>query len=143
MSIIGFKFSLLVSAAYVEKADNNGELKGGFKFIDTKTNKNGGGYFMLSATSGASAAIKSLEAKIGAVDAQRAGRGAMQNRLESSIRNQSNVSFNQADARSRIRDADFAKESSNLTQQNIIQQATTSMLMQTNIRNQLALSMFG
>ena len=38
-----------------------------------------------------------------------------QNRLESSIRNQSNVSVNQADARSRIRDADFAEESAALT----------------------------
>ena len=46
-------------------------------------------------------------------------------------------------ARSRIRDADFAEESANLSQQSIIQQAATSMLMQANTRPQLALSMLG
>ena len=53
----------------------------------------------------------------------------IQNRLESSIRNQSNVAANEADARSRIRDADFAEESANLSQQSIIQQAAASMLL--------------
>ena len=65
------------------------------------------------------------------------------NRLESSIRNQANVSANQSDARSRIRDADFAEESANLSQQSIIQQAATSMLMQANTRPQLGLSLLG
>ncbi len=65
------------------------------------------------------------------------------NRLESSIRNQANVSANQADARSRIRDADFAEESANLSQQSIIQQAAASMLMQANTRPQLGLSLLG
>lgn len=51
---------------------------------------------------------------IGAVDAQRANLGAMQNRLESSIRNQPNDSENKEDARSLIRDADFTEESANL-----------------------------
>ena len=73
----------------------------------------------------------------------RAGLGAIQNRLESSIRNQSNVAANEADARSRIRDADFAEESANLSQQSIIQQAAASMLMQANTRPQLGLSLLG
>ena len=70
-------------------------------------------------------------------------RAMMQNRLESSIRNQSNVAANEADARSRIRDADFAEESANLSQQSIIQQAAASMLMQANTRPQLGLSLLG
>ena len=69
--------------------------------------------------------------------------GAIQNRLESSIRNQSNIATNESDARSRIRDADFAEESANLSQQSIIQQAAASMLMQANTRPQLALSLLG
>ena len=77
-------------------------------------------------------AIKLMDDMIAQADSARAGLGAMQNRLESSIRNQSNVAANEADARSRIRDADFAQESANLTQQNIIQQAAASMLMQAN-----------
>ena len=85
--------------------------------------------------------IKVMDFMIADVDSTRANLGAMQNRLESSIRNQSNTSANEADARSRIRDADFAEESANLSQQSIIQQAATSMLMQANTRPQLGLSL--
>ena len=97
----------------------------------------------LDTASSAKAAIDLMDAMIARVDSQRSGLGAIQNRLESSIRNQSNVAANQADARSRIRDADFAEESAALSQQSIIQQAATSMLMQANSRPQLALSMLG
>ena len=87
--------------------------------------------------------IQAMDRMIGVVDGERAKLGAMMNRLESSIRNQSNVAANEADARSRIRDADFAEESANLTQQSIIQQAASSMLMQANTRPQLGLSLLG
>ena len=97
----------------------------------------------LSTASGAKDTIALMDAMIAQVDGQRSDLGAIQNRLESSIRNQSNVAANQADARSRIRDADFAEESAALSQQSIIQQAATSMLMQANSRPQLALSMLG
>ncbi len=83
--------------------------------------------------------IALMDTAIGKVDGMRADLGAIQNRLESSIRNQSNVAANEADARSRIRDADFAEESANLSQQSIIQQAAASMLMQANTRPQLGL----
>ena len=96
-----------------------------------------------STASAAQAMIESMDKIIAAVDSQRAGLGAIQNRLESSIRNQSNVAANEADARSRIRDADFAEESANLSQQSIIQQAAASMLMQANTRPQLGLSLLG
>ena len=87
--------------------------------------------------------IDLMDQAIAKVDGMRAGLGALQNRLESSIRNQSNVAANEADARSRIRDADFAEESANLSQQSIIQQAAASMLMQANTRPQLGLSLLG
>ncbi len=87
--------------------------------------------------------IDYMDQMIGYVDGERANLGALQNRLESSIRNQSNVAANEADARSRIRDADFAEESANLSQQTIIQQAAASMLMQANTRPQLGLSLLG
>ena len=96
-----------------------------------------------SAAGSADQVIGMMDKMIAQVDSQRANLGAMQNRLESSIRNQSNVAANEADARSRIRDADFAQESANLTQQNIIQQAASSMLMQANTRPQLGLSLIG
>ena len=84
-----------------------------------------------------------MDAMISKVDSQRSCLGAIQNHLESSIRNQSNVAANQSDARSRIRDAGIREESAALSQQSIIQQAATSMLMQANSRPQLALSMLG
>ena len=87
--------------------------------------------------------LSKIDALIGKYAGERANLGALQNRLESSIRNQANVSANQADARSRIRDADFAEESANLTQQSIIQQAAASMLMQANTRPQLGLALLG
>ena len=87
--------------------------------------------------------IELMDSMISTVDGMRADLGAIQNRLESSIRNQSNVAANEADARSRIRDADFAEESANLSQQSIIQQAAASMLMQANTRPQLGLSLLG
>ena len=101
------------------------------------------GKITLNTVAGAKEVISLMDTLISKVDGQRSGLGAIQNRLESSIRNQSNVAANQSDARSRIRDADFAEESANLSQQSIIQQAATSMLMQANSRPQLALSMLG
>lgn len=78
-----------------------------------------------------------------AVDSKRAELGAVQNRLDSTVRNQSNISENVSAARSRIRDADFATETANMTKQNILQQAASSILAQANQRPQSALSLLG
>ncbi len=91
-----------------------------------------GAEFKVSKQSTAAAAITTADEFIAAIDKQRAHLGAMQNRMESSIRNQSNVSMNVSDARARIRDTDFAEESAKLSQQTIIQQAASSMLTQAN-----------
>lgn len=103
----------------------------------------GGAFADITTADQASQAIEDFDVLIAYVDAQRADLGAIQNRLESSIRNQSNIATNESDARARIRDADFAEESANLAQQTIIQQAAASMLMQANTRPQLALSLLG
>ena len=102
-----------------------------------------GAVFAVSLQSFAQKAIDTVDKFIAAIDTQRAHLGAMQNRMESSIRNQSNVSMNVSDARARIRDTDFAEESAKLSQQTIIQQAASSMLTQANSRPQLALSLLG
>ena len=110
----------------------------------TKENNNNGIVTVNFSVAGApEEIIEYMDKMIGYVDGKRADLGAIQNRLESSIRNQSNVAANEADARSRIRDADFAEESANLSQQSIIQQAAASMLMQANTRPQLGLSLLG
>ena len=99
--------------------------------------------FDISTAEGAQAVLGNIDKFISAVDSKRAELGAVQNRLESTIRNQSNVSENVSDARSRIRDTDFATETANMTQQSIIQQASQSILSQANQRPQLALSLLG
>ena len=97
----------------------------------------------VSTVSTANATLANIDAFIQKVDSKRSELGALQNRMESSIRNQANVSENQADARSRIRDTDFASETAALTQNNIIQQASQSVLAQANQRPTIALSLLG
>ena len=134
MKVYSFLFSKIANAANITAAGYYSKGTGDTLNI---------GRILMNSQGKANDAIEGIDALIKVVDMQRADLGAIQNRLESSIRNQSNVSANSADARSRIRDADFAEESANLSQQSIIQQAATSMLMQANTRPQLALSMLG
>ncbi len=89
----------------------------------------------------ASVAIANIDKAIEQVDTVRGGLGAVQNRFESTIANLSNVSENLSAARSRILDADIAQETSNMTKQNILQQAGVSVLAQANQAPQLALSL--
>ena len=99
--------------------------------------------FNIATAEDAQKVLENIDGFISTVDSKRAELGAVQNRLESTIRNQSNVSENVSDARSRIRDTDFATETANMTQQSIIQQASQSILRQANQRPQMALSLLG
>ncbi|HAR79283.1 MAG TPA: flagellin [Succinivibrionaceae bacterium] len=99
--------------------------------------------FTVSTQEGAEVVLGNIDKLINYVDGKRADLGALENRLESTITNQSNIAQNESDARSRIRDTDYAEEAANLSQQNIIQQAATSMLTQANSRPQIALSLLG
>ena len=99
--------------------------------------------FDVSSDTAAQTTLANIDAFIAEVDSKRAEFGAVQNRLESTIRNQSNVAENVSAARSRIRDTDFASETAAMTQQNIIQQASQSILSQANQRPQVALSLLG
>lgn len=91
----------------------------------------------------ASAALTSITAAISTIGAQRADLGALQNRFQSTIRNLSNISENVAGARSRIKDTDFATETAELTRNQIIQQASLTVLSQANQRPQSALQLLG
>ncbi|MFB2855426.1 flagellin A [Aeromonas allosaccharophila] len=95
----------------------------------------------IKTASAAQLAMANLDFMIKVVDSKRAELGAVQNRFDSTIRNQANVSENVSAARSRIRDADFATETANLTKQNILQQAASTILGQANQRPQSALSL--
>ncbi|MCF2948143.1 flagellin FliC [Paraglaciecola aquimarina] len=92
---------------------------------------------------GASAALTAVTNAISTIGSARADLGALQNRFQSTIRNLTNISENVAGARSRIRDTDFASETAELTRNQIVQQASLSVLSQANQRPQSALSLLG
>ncbi len=89
----------------------------------------------------AQAAIAALDNSLKAVNDVRADLGAKQNRFSSTIRNLANVSENVSASRSRIMDADFAAESASLARNQVLQQASSSMLAQANQQPQIALSL--
>ncbi|WP_386080162.1 flagellin [Vreelandella sp. F11] len=109
--------------------------------------------FELTGTSGGGAATQAhtdFQALVDAVDTatetldtNRATLGATLNRFDSVIDNLATTSTNLSEARSRIEDADYAVEVSNMTRANILQQAGTSMLAQANQTPQSVLSLLG
>ncbi|ATC95538.1 flagellin [Pseudoalteromonas tunicata] len=92
---------------------------------------------------GAQKAIEVIDGALSYIDTQRANMGAVQNRLSTTVSNLSNVVENASASRSRIRDTDFATETAELTKNQILQQAGTSILAQANQLPQTALSLLG
>ena len=99
------------------------------------------GTIKISTTASAAAALEVLDTAVGGIDEQRAIYGAVMNRLQYTIDNLRNVSMNQMHSRSRIQDADYAKETSELARTQIIQQAATAMLSQANTLQQTVLQL--
>ena len=97
--------------------------------------------FSVSTESAAQSTIGIVDKFIETIDKKRAELGAVQNRLESAISNQENVAENLYDARSRIRDADYATETAEMTRQSILQQVSTSILVNANQKNEIVLSL--
>ena len=77
-------------------------------------------------------AITAIDAAIAAIGDTRASLGASQNRLTSTISNLQNIVENTTAAQGRVQDTDFAAETANLTKQQTLQQASTSVLAQAN-----------
>lgn len=107
------------------------------------TNANGDNLYRWSVSNGDAAqkTLANIDAFITAVDAKRTELGSVMNRMESTIRNYSNTSDEQSDSRSRVRDTDFASETAALTQNNILQQASQSILSQANQQPAFAVSL--
>lgn len=91
-------------------------------------------------TDDAAGSLNRLDAAILSIDSARTELGAWQNVLGMTIRNLTNISENVSASRSRIRDTDYARETTELTRTQIIQQSSTSVLAQANQRPQAALS---
>ena len=97
----------------------------------------------VSTQANAQAVLAGMDSLIAVVDKKRAELGAVQNRFQSTINNQANISENLSAAQSRIKDADFAAETAKLTQSQILQQASQAILALANQRPQAALSLLG
>ena len=117
----------------ISGAANSYTFEGTFKAADIS----------VSTQANAQAVLAGMDSLIAVVDKKRAELGAVQNRFQSTIRNQSNIAENLSAAKSRIQDTDFAQETANLTKMQILQQASQSILSQANQRPQVALSLLG
>lgn len=95
----------------------------------------------ISTEAGAQKAIGIIDKALDQVAATRADLGAANNRLDFTVSNLSNISEKTSAARSRIVDADFAAETANLSRSQVLQQAATAMLAQSNARPQQVLSL--
>ena len=96
----------------------------------------------VSAT-GAQNGLAVIDAALAQIDSQRADLGAVQNRFGHTISNLANIQENVSASRSRIQDTDFAVETAQMTKNQILQQAGTSILAQANQLPQAALSLIG
>ena len=89
----------------------------------------------------ATAAIETINGNITDLSTSRSKLGAIQNRLEYTVKNDDNAAENIQNAESRIRDVDMADEMTRFSKESILQQAATSMLAQANQQNQGVLSL--
>ncbi|HDS1800385.1 TPA: flagellin FliC [Pseudomonas putida] len=96
-----------------------------------------------AAQSNFSAAISAIDAALQAINTTRADLGAKQNRLTSTINNLQNVNENASAALGRVQDTDFAAETAQLTKQQTLQQASTSVLAQANQLPSAVLKLLG
>ena len=97
----------------------------------------------ITSQSGSQDALGVIDAAIASIDEQRADLGAIQNRFGHTISNLANIQENVSASRSRIQDTDFAAETAQMTKNQILQQAGTSILSQANQLPQAALSLIG
>jgi flagellin len=134
----------LVSAAAITVAGTtNSATVAGFAngTIGTVSTTTGISTLNVSSFTGAQLAIQQIDSALTGVNTARADLGAIQNRFSSVVQNVSTASENLSASRSRIRDADFARETAELTRTQILQQAGTAILAQANSVPQNVLSL--
>lgn len=95
----------------------------------------------ITSVAGANGTITKLETAIAAVSTVRSALGAAANRLDHVYNNLANMSTNTAAAKGRIMDVDYASETANMTSKQMLMQAGTSMLKQSNSMSQMVMSL--
>ena len=138
------KLELSSDAAFTLGGTDDGTLTGfdgAGAAVSTDNTSTGIATLDISSYAGAELAIKQVDAALKQVSDGRADLGAVQNRFSSVVTNLQTSSENLSAARSRIMDADYAKETANLSRTQILQQAGTAMLAQANQSSQSVLSL--
>ena len=107
----------------------------------TSVSSTGISQISIASQEGANSALSSIDAALSTVLSERSKLGALENRLDHTINNLSNIATNTSAAKSRVMDADFAVETANLTKNQILSQAATSMLAQANQSKQSILAL--
>ncbi|WP_395793517.1 flagellin [Aquimonas sp.] len=135
--------TLVSDAAVVTTGTTNSATVAGIAnaFTGTSATSTGITSVNVSSFTDAQLAIGQIDNALTAVNSSRAELGAIQNRFTSVVTNLQTSSENLAASRSRIRDADYAKETAELTRGQILQQAGTAMLAQANQLPQNVLSL--
>lgn len=146
-AVTGVTGSLNATTGDIEFKDGAGKVllsASGSTYADgtaTFTLENGG--INISSQAAANSAITTINNALESVSSQRSSLGAVQNRLEYTIKNLDTAAENLQAAESRIRDVDMAKEMMEFTRTNILQQAGTAMLAQANAKPQSVLQLLG
>jgi flagellin len=136
--------SFVSSATFAVAGTTNSAAVAGFAnnaAIGTTTTTTGITALNVSSYSGAQAAIGQIDNALSTVNSARANLGAIQNRFTSAVASLGTATENLSNSRSRIKDADFAKETAELARTQILQQAGTAMLAQANQLPQSVLSL--
>jgi len=126
------------------KAGQESTMQGILNIFETNAEEGSGGNIgniSIATADGAQKAIDVIDGALEQINQTRGDIGAVSNRLDFTINNLSNVAENVAAARSRIEDADFARESAALSRAQVLQQAGTAMLAQANAQPQQVLSL--
>jgi flagellin len=122
-----------------DKLTDTGAVRIGFSSQNENGSTSSG--VNVSSVAGANTSLAALDKALDTIANFRAGFGAYENRLDASINNLTTLQINTDAARSRIEDADFAKETTNMTKSQILSQAATSMLAQANSSKQNLLAL--
>jgi len=131
--------SISIEDGPMDRDGESGADKIGFEKMNELATSTTG--LSVNSVSAANTSLTSIDAAIEVISSFRAGFGAHENRLDASINNLSTLQVHTDASRSRIEDADFAAETSNLTKSQILSQAATSMLAQANASKQNLLAL--
>lgn len=141
-SVVGGRVKFSADSAYTIQHGAAGSTGGLFGAISSSTfagSKSGSlDTVDITTVSGANKALGIVDAALSRISSERAKLGALQNRFQMTVENLQTSAENLSASRSRIRDADFAEETSNLSRWQVLQQAGTAMLSQANQRPQSA-----